>query len=186
VIGGDAHDLRGIGKVVELVKQRFEFLHRRNPEQRARRLVGFVEIPMWDATRKPHEIAGLGLHPDPVEFQIEHAFLHQDELVLRRMHVDRHELSGVAVGFEGESRIGHRLWEIDLAENVPGLAAISRAVWGDAFLQYRHDVLLRLIKPWSIGRSNSDVHPINEFRGADIAATASRNGAAGADAKVTN
>ena len=65
----------------------------------------------------------LALHPDAVELQVEHAFLHQDELVLRRMHVHGYELPGIAVGFEGEGGIGHRFREIDLTENVPGLAA---------------------------------------------------------------
>ena len=39
VIGGDAHDLGWIGEVVKLVEERFQFLHRGNPEQGARRLV---------------------------------------------------------------------------------------------------------------------------------------------------
>jgi hypothetical protein len=67
------------------------------------------------------------------------------------MDMHRHELSGLAVGLEGERGIGHSLREIDLTENVPGLAAISHAVRGDTFLQGRHDVLLRLTVGASIG-----------------------------------
>src|SRR5471032_329536 len=56
VIGRDTYDLRGVGEVMEFVEQRFEFLHRRNPEQRAGRLVGFVEIAMRDTTRQAYEV----------------------------------------------------------------------------------------------------------------------------------
>jgi hypothetical protein len=70
---------------------------------------------MRDAARHAHEIAGLGLDPDAVELEVEPALLHQDEFVLGRMDVDRHELAGIAVGLERKGRIGHGLREIDLA-----------------------------------------------------------------------
>ena len=57
---------------------------------------------MRNAARQANQIAGLGLHPDAVELEIEHALLHQDELILRRVNVHRHELAGLAVGLEGK------------------------------------------------------------------------------------
>ena len=57
---------------------------------------------MRNAARQANQIAGLGLHPDAVELEVEHAFLHQDELILGRMNVHRHELAGFAVGLEGK------------------------------------------------------------------------------------
>jgi hypothetical protein len=95
---------------------------------------------MRNAAGQPNQISGLGLHPDAIEFQVQHAVLNQDEFVLGGMDMNRNELAGVAVGLEREGRVRHRLGEIDLAKNIPSLAGISRPVPGDAFLERRHDV----------------------------------------------
>src|SRR5215471_4816229 len=58
------------------------------------------------------------------------------------MDVHGHELSGIAVGLEGERGIRHGLRIVNLTQDVPSLTAISLAVWGDALLQCRHRVLL--------------------------------------------
>src|SRR6516164_366431 len=58
------------------------------------------------------------------------------------MDVHGHELSGIAVGLESERRIRHGLRIVNLTQDVPSLTAISLAVWGDALLQCRHNVLL--------------------------------------------
>src|SRR6185437_8322728 len=55
--------------------------------------------------------------------------------------------------------------EIDLAQDVPGLAAISLAVGGDTLLKRCHDVLLRLALEASIRRRAGLVHPLNESAG---------------------
>ena len=102
----EADHFRHVGQLVELVEQRFQLSRRQHPEQRAGRLVGLVEIAVRNAPRHANEVAGLGLHPYAVELEIEHAFLHEDELILRRMNVDGDELSGCAVGLEGESGFG--------------------------------------------------------------------------------
>src|SRR5215471_510515 len=60
------------------------------------------------------------------------------------MDVHGHELSGIAVGLEGERGIRHGLRIVNLTQDVPSLTAISLAVWGDARLQCRHNVLLLL------------------------------------------
>src|SRR5215471_14691712 len=58
------------------------------------------------------------------------------------MDVHGHELSGIAVGLEGERGIRHGLRIVNLTQDVPSLTAISLTVWGDALLQCRHCVLL--------------------------------------------
>src|SRR5882757_9631669 len=55
VVGRDAHDFGGIGEVVQPVEKRFKLLHRRNPEERARRLVGLVEVAMRNAAWHAHK-----------------------------------------------------------------------------------------------------------------------------------
>src|SRR5579862_18982 len=117
---------------------------------------------MRNAARHAHEVTGLGLHPDAIELEVEHAFLHQDELVLGRVDMHRHELPGLAVGLESEGGIGHGLGEVDLTQDVPGLALETLAVARDAFLECRHDVSLRLNRGGSIGRPERPVYPINE------------------------
>src|ERR1019366_2865917 len=57
VLGGDADDFCDIRQIVKLIEQRFEFLRRRHPEQRPRRLVRLVEkpcgMPRGSRTRSP-------------------------------------------------------------------------------------------------------------------------------------
>ena len=139
VQGRDAHDFGRVGQIVELGEQRLQLLHRRDPEQRAGRFVGFVEIAVRDTARQAHEVAGMGLDPFAVELEVERAFLHQDEFVLGRMDVHRHELAGIAVGLERKGRVRHRLGEVDLSENIPGLAGIPRSVLRNAFFESGHD-----------------------------------------------
>src|SRR5450755_4137916 len=139
VLGRDADDFRDVRQIVKLVEQRFEFLRRRHPEQCPRRLVRLVEIAMWNAPRQTHQIARFGLHPDTVQFQVQHAVLNQDEFVLGGMDMNRDKLTRIAVGLESEGRVRHRLWEINLSKNIPGLAGISRSVPCDAFFESCHD-----------------------------------------------
>jgi hypothetical protein len=54
------------------------------------------------------------------------------------VNVHRHELAGLAIGLECKGGIGHGLGEIDLAQNIPGLAAVAGAVGGDAFFERCH------------------------------------------------
>jgi hypothetical protein len=82
MLGGNPHDLGDVAEIVELVEQRFQLLCRRDPEQRPRRFVRLVEIAVRNAARQPHQIAGLGLHPDTVELEVERAILYQDEFLL--------------------------------------------------------------------------------------------------------
>ena len=82
-----------------------------------------------------HEVAGLGLHPDAVELEVEHAFLHQDELLLGRMDVHRHELAGIAVRLEGKACRTARLGKIALPEDVQLAPIIGLTVAGDVALQ---------------------------------------------------
>src|SRR5437762_6542848 len=93
---------------------------------------------MRNTARQANQIAGLGLHPDAVELEIQYTFLHQDELILRWMNVHWHELAGFAVGLKRKGGIGHGLGEVDLTKNIPGLAAVTGAVGGDAFFECRH------------------------------------------------
>src|SRR6266581_5540756 len=140
VLGGDADDFRDIRQLVKLIEQRFEFLRRRHPEQRPRRLVRLVEIAVRNAAGQPNQIAGLGLHPNPIQFQVQHAILYQDEFVLGGMNMDGDKLAGIAVGLESEGGVRHCLGEINLTKNIPGLAGISRSVARDAFFEGCHDI----------------------------------------------
>ena len=116
---------------------------------------------MRNAARHPDEIAGLGLHPDAIELQVEDAFLHQDELLLGRVDVHGHELPGIAVGLEGEGGIGHGLGEVDLTQDIPGLAVKTLATGRDAFLKCRHESSLGL-NARSIRCRAATVYPPNE------------------------
>jgi hypothetical protein len=58
------------------------------------------------------------------------------------MHMNRHELAGIAVGLESKGGVGNRLGEIDLPENIPGFAAVSLSVQRDAFFERRHEMVL--------------------------------------------
>ena len=98
MLRGNPYHLFGIGQVVESIEQRLELLHRRHPEQRARRFVRLVEITVRNAARQAHQITGLCLHPDAIKLEIEFAFLNQDEFLLGWMDMDWHELAGVTVG----------------------------------------------------------------------------------------
>jgi hypothetical protein len=82
---------------------------RRDPEEGAGGPVGLVEIAVRDAARQTHEVAHLRLDPNTVELEIENALLHQDELVLRWMNMNRHELPGLGVRLEGEGGIAAAL-----------------------------------------------------------------------------
>lgn len=62
---------RNVGHVVQLKEQILQPPGRRHPEQRPRRLVGFVEIAMRDAARHPHQIASLGGGPHTVELHLQ-------------------------------------------------------------------------------------------------------------------
>ena len=118
MLGGDANDFADIRQIVKLIEQRLELLGGRHPEQRPRRLVGFVEIAVRNAAGQTYQVAGLGLHPNAVQLQVQHAILDQDEFVLGRMNVNRDKLARVAVGLESKGRIRHRLWEINLSKRV--------------------------------------------------------------------
>src|SRR5882724_3204001 len=139
VLGGDADDFRDIRPIVKLIEQRFEFLRGRHPEQRSRWLVRLVEIAVRNAAGQPNQIAGLGLHPNPIQFQVQHAILDQDEFVLGGMNMDGDKLARIAVGLKSEGGVRHRLGEINLTKNIPGLAGISRSVARDAFFEGCHD-----------------------------------------------
>src|SRR5579863_9794752 len=145
MLGREADDLGHVSQIVQMIEQRFEFSRRRHPEQRPRGLVGFVEIAMRDTAGHPNEISGLGLYPNAIEFEIQHTVLHQDELILRRMNVDRDKLAGVAVGLKGEGRLAYGLRKINLAEDVPGLARKPLSIASNAFLKRCHDGVLRLL-----------------------------------------
>src|SRR6478752_8388165 len=103
---------------------------------------------MRNAARQANQIAGLGLHPDAVELEIQHPFLHQDELILCRMNMHWHELAGFAVGLEGKGGIGHGLGEVDLTENIPALATVTGTTGGDAFFECCH-IVLSSVEVWS-------------------------------------
>jgi len=77
MLGGDAHDFRDVGQIVQPVEQGFEFLRRRHPEQCPRRLVRLVEIAVRNTARQPNQISGIGLDPDAVQLQVQHAVLDQ-------------------------------------------------------------------------------------------------------------
>src|SRR5882672_5365436 len=139
VLGGNADDFRNIRQLVKLIEQRLEFLRRRHPEQRPRRLVRLVEIAVRNAAGQPNQIACLGLQPNPIQFQVQHAILDQDEFVLGGMNMDGDKLAGIAVGLESEGGVRHCLGEINLTKNIPGLAGISRSVARDAFFEGCHD-----------------------------------------------
>src|ERR1700733_15612426 len=94
VLGRDANDLGDVSQIVKPIEQRFELLRRRYPEQRPRRLVRFVEIAVWNAARQSNQIAGLGLHPYAIEFQVQHAVLDQDKFLLGGMDMNRDKLAG--------------------------------------------------------------------------------------------
>src|SRR4029077_15658218 len=96
---------------------------------------------MRNTARHPNEIAGLGLHPNAIEFEVQHALLHQDELFLRRMNMDGDKLSGGAVGLKGEGRLAYGLRKIILTEYVPGLARKPFSIPGDTFFECCHMVL---------------------------------------------
>jgi len=64
----------------------------------------------------------------------------KDELVLGGMDMNGDELAGIAVGLERKGRVRDRLRKIDLAEDIPGLAGISRSVARDAFFELCHDI----------------------------------------------
>src|SRR3984885_16083248 len=105
VLGGDADDFADIGQIVKLIEQRFELLGGRYPEQRPRRLVRLVEIAVRNAAGQAYQVAGLGLHPNAIELEIQPAVLDQDEFILGRMDMNRDKLAGVAVGLESKGRI---------------------------------------------------------------------------------
>jgi hypothetical protein len=100
-----------------------------------------------NAAGQPDQVSDLGLHPDAVQLEVEHAVLHQDEFVLGRMNMDGDKLAGIAVGFESEGGIRHRLREVDLPENIPGLARIARSAARDAFFEGRHVSFSLLVQP---------------------------------------
>src|SRR5436305_9765092 len=102
MLGRDANDFRNIREIIKLIEQSFELSRGRNPEQRPRGLLRFVEIAMRDAARQPDQITGAGLDPDAVQIEVQHAVLDQDELVLGRMDMNRDKLAGIAVGLKGE------------------------------------------------------------------------------------
>src|SRR5260363_390860 len=95
---------------------------------------------MRNAARHPHQIPSMRLDPDAIELEVEHALLHQDEFVLCRMDVNRHELTGLAVGLEREGGVGDGFGEVELTEDVPGLAGIAGAGARDALFECDHAV----------------------------------------------
>src|SRR6476469_6114513 len=129
---------------------------------------------MRNAARQANQIAGLRLYPDAVDIAIKTPFLHEDELILVGVNLHRHELAGIAVGLEGKGGIGHGLGEVDLTENIPALATVTRTIGGDAFLECSHIVLscrslvnpanlsppgplrISVPRPWSWPRDASD------------------------------
>jgi hypothetical protein len=54
--------------------------------------------------------------------------------------MNRDKLAGIAVGLEREGGVGYRFGEVDLSEDIPGLAGIARSVPRDAFFQRCHDI----------------------------------------------
>jgi len=133
VLCREADDFSYIRQVMQMLEQRFQLARWRNPEQRAHRLVRFVEIAVRNAAWHAHEVAGLGLGPDPVQLQVERAFLDKDEFILGRMDMNRDEQPGLGIGLEGESRFGNSLRKIMLAENIPGLARKPFSIPSDTF-----------------------------------------------------
>ena len=155
VLRRKTHHFGNVGQVVELMEKGLQFSGRRDPEQRPRRLVGLVEVAVGDPARQTDEVAGVRLHPDAVEFEVQHAFLHQDEFLLSGMNVNRHELSRLAVRLEGESRVGRRFRKIHLAENVQLFAAKAFAVARNAFFEFAHGSIPPLPRPENAGASPS-------------------------------
>src|SRR5262249_53255901 len=94
-----------------------------------------IEVAMRDAARHAYQIAGPGLRPFAVELEVEFTFLDEDEFVLGRMNMDRHELAGLTVGLEGEARCAHGFRKITLTQNVPALPAKPCTIGGDTLLQ---------------------------------------------------
>jgi hypothetical protein len=94
----DANDFSDVGKVVKMIEQRLQFLRWGDPEHRAGGFFRFVEI----TARQAYEVAGPGPNPNAIELQVKHTLLHENELLLRWMDVNRHKLTGVAVGLKSE------------------------------------------------------------------------------------
>src|SRR6478736_1710340 len=80
-----------IGQSMQVIEKGFQLAGWRNPEQGTDRLIGFIEIAMRNAARHAYEVSGLGLDPDAVELEVQRAFLHEDEFILRRMNMDRNK-----------------------------------------------------------------------------------------------
>ena len=138
MLSGKADNFLDIRQVVELIEQRLQLLRRRHPEQGTSRLVGFIEIAVGNAAGHPHQVARRRLHPNPVKFKIQYTLLNQDELVLGRVNMDRYKLPRIAVGLESESGVCYRLREVDLSQDIPALAQITRSISGNALFKCRH------------------------------------------------
>src|ERR1700732_1895312 len=69
VLCRETDDFSHIRQVMQMLEQRFQLARWRNPEQRAHRLVRFVEIAGGNAARHAHEGGGPGPGPDPRQLQ---------------------------------------------------------------------------------------------------------------------
>ena len=130
--GRDPHRLRDVGQIVQPVEQRPELAGGGDPEQRAGRRIGVVVVGVRDAHRHPHQIPRPRLQPVLPELEIEDAFQHVDELVLLRMHVQRHEGPGRIEGLEAEAGGALGLQEVAVPEHVPGHPVLAFARAADA------------------------------------------------------
>ena len=119
VKGREPEDFGHVGQSVQRLEQILELSGWRDPEERPGRLVGLVEIAVWNPAWHAYQITGLGDAPHPIKVQRQLPFLHENKLALGRVNMDRDELSGIAVGFEREGAVADRFREIALAQDVP-------------------------------------------------------------------
>ena len=162
VLSRKTNDFSDVRKIVQMLKQRFQLAGWRNPEQRLDRLVRFVEVAVGNSARHAHEVAGLRLRPDPIQLQVERAFLDQDEFVLGGMDMDGDKLPRLCIGLEREGRVADGLGKINLTENVPGCTCKS---FPFRVMPFSSAAMMSccLTVAASIGRSRRGVYPINDL-----------------------
>ena len=87
----EPHRLSQVREVVQLVEQRPQPPARADPEQRPRRYCLVVVVGVRHATRHPHEIAHLRLHPRRPELEDDPAFFAIETRLRTLLGAARHQ-----------------------------------------------------------------------------------------------